>query len=92
MKMTDNLICPICGKDYYWSDCKHYDYNIVAAVNEARQWARKLYRENAELRRQLEVAREALECAEYAITHPDSDQDFACMATHDALNQIGGDK
>jgi hypothetical protein len=42
--MTDTVICPICGKDYYWSDCKHYDYNIVAAVNEARYWARKMYR------------------------------------------------
>ena len=38
-----------------------------------------------QLREQNRVLREALECAEYAIIHPASDQTFALRALQDAL-------
>ena len=40
--------------------CPHSYDDVFAAANEARQWARRLYQENAELRRQLEVATQAI--------------------------------
>lgn len=41
-----------------------------------------------DLRNQLQIAREALECAGYALEHPDSDQWFAKRATEAALAKI----
>jgi hypothetical protein len=36
---------------------------------------------------ELEAKTEALECAEYALTHPESNQAFAIDACHSALSQ-----
>jgi len=41
-----------------------------------------------DLEHQLAAAVEAIECAEYAITHPDSNQEFALNALHYALAKI----
>jgi hypothetical protein len=55
--MTDNPICPICNKEYYGIDCPHLARHIVPLVHEARYWARKMYLENAELRRKITATR-----------------------------------
>ena len=52
---TDNLICPICGKDYISIDCPHLTADYIPALHEARHWARKMRRENSKLR--AEIAR-----------------------------------
>ena len=62
MTDTDELICPICKNRFMSYHCCPHSYgDVFAAASEARQWAQRLYQENAELRRQLEVAFKALE-------------------------------
>ena len=50
--------------------------------------ASTLERELAEANRKLEVAKEALDVAEYALSHPQSNQRFALDATRSALTTI----
>ena len=44
------------------------------------------------VRERLAAANEAMVCAEYALTHPNSNQTFAADALRDALKEIEGDK
>jgi hypothetical protein len=88
MMMTDELICPECGKDYFVCEHAFSTGDYFDLIYEARQWAKyykartryfyarglilshqadefmdewdKLCKENAELRRKLEVATQAI--------------------------------
>ena len=42
--MSDELICPICGKDYNNRfSCPHNTYDLIRVVNSARSWAGQMY-------------------------------------------------